>query len=200
MCMGNCARACVCAYACVRIRGHVRVRMRARVHVRMRMRLRVNPARGRSPRWPPTATFMRRCAAAACAFELMIILTTDGPNEQSVRWLQNVLVLWCVVMVLDLDGVEKIHYCPATRRTTHTSAHALAQPFGSAPLSLCLACCSPLLSKWQNRKIGSDFYYAMNLIVILLFQRYIAQLYTKDLHFFWQMVSVNVHVHVRVHV
>ena len=41
-----------------------------------------------------------------------IILTTDGPNEQSVRWLQNVLPLWCVMMVLDLDGIEKIHYCP----------------------------------------------------------------------------------------
>ncbi len=41
-----------------------------------------------------------------------IILTTDGPNEQSVRWLQNVLPLWCVLMALDLDGIEKIHYCP----------------------------------------------------------------------------------------
>ncbi len=40
------------------------------------------------------------------------ILTTDGPNEQSVRWLQNVLALWCILLALNLDGIEKIHYCP----------------------------------------------------------------------------------------
>jgi hypothetical protein len=41
-----------------------------------------------------------------------LILATDGASKHSVRYLQNVLPLWEVLRVLDLDGIEKIHFCP----------------------------------------------------------------------------------------
>jgi hypothetical protein len=41
-----------------------------------------------------------------------LILTSDGATEHSVRLLQNVLPLWEMLRVLDLDAIEKIHFCP----------------------------------------------------------------------------------------
>jgi hypothetical protein len=41
-----------------------------------------------------------------------LILATDGASEHSVRYLQNVLPLWEVLRILDLDGIEKLHFCP----------------------------------------------------------------------------------------
>ena len=41
-----------------------------------------------------------------------LILTSDGASDQSVCFLQNVLPLWELLVLLDLDGIEKIHYCP----------------------------------------------------------------------------------------
>lgn len=41
-----------------------------------------------------------------------LILATDGAGEHSVRYLYNVLPLWEVLRVLDLDGIEKLLFCP----------------------------------------------------------------------------------------
>ena len=46
-----------------------------------------------------------------------LIQTTDGPSEQTVRYLQNVLPLWELLVLLDLDGIEKVHYCPNHSKT-----------------------------------------------------------------------------------
>lgn len=41
-----------------------------------------------------------------------IILTSDGASDQSVQNLMTVLALWELLVILDLDGIEKWHYCP----------------------------------------------------------------------------------------
>lgn len=41
-----------------------------------------------------------------------LILASDGASEHSIRLLQNVLPLWEMLRVLDLDGIEKLLFCP----------------------------------------------------------------------------------------
>jgi hypothetical protein len=55
-----------------------------------------------------------------------LILTSDGASDQNVKHLQNVLPLWELFVLLDLDGLEKWNYCPG-----HSKANPAERPNGT---------------------------------------------------------------------